>query len=270
MIPQEKSADVLRGLHEAFGVTAIEDIRRMTKGLSSDLVFRIVVQGSPYLLRIMTRIDERMDPGRIFACMSAASEAGITPCVRYRSVEDGISITDFVDAVPLPATEALLLLPGTLRGLHALAPFPKAFNHVTAHNGFIWRFRKAGLLPKEEIEEVFTRYEALCAAYPRLAEDMVSCHMDLKPDNILFDGERVWLVDWQAGFVNDRYFDLAVAANFVVTNDVDEGIYLEQYFGHQPDEYQRARFFLMRQVVHMMSAAIFLLLGSAGKPLEES
>jgi hypothetical protein len=173
-----------------------------------------------------------------------------------------------VDAVPLPATEALLLLPGTLRGLHALAPFPKSFNYTTAHNGFIWRFRRAGLLPQEEIEEVFTRYEAVCAAYPRLAEDMVSCHMDLKPDNILFDGERVWLVDWQAGFVNDRYFDLAVAANFVVTNDVDEGIYLEQYFGHQPDEYQRARFFLMRQVVHMMSAAIFLLLGAGGKPIE--
>jgi hypothetical protein len=55
MIPQEKSAAVLRGLREAFGVTAIEDIRRMTKGLSSDLLFRIVVQGSPFLLRIMTR-----------------------------------------------------------------------------------------------------------------------------------------------------------------------------------------------------------------------
>jgi hypothetical protein len=44
MIPQEKSAAVFRGLHEAFGATAIEDIRRMTKGLSSDLVFRIIVQ----------------------------------------------------------------------------------------------------------------------------------------------------------------------------------------------------------------------------------
>ena len=59
MIPQEKSAAVFRALHEAFGATSIEDIRRMTKGLSSDLVFRIVVRGSPYLLRIMTRIDER-------------------------------------------------------------------------------------------------------------------------------------------------------------------------------------------------------------------
>jgi len=270
MIPQEKSAAVHRGLHEAFGATDLEDIRKMTKGLSSDLIFRIVVRGSPYLLRIMTRIDERMDPGRIFACMSAAAEAGLAPRVRYSNAEDGISITDFVEAVPFPETQALVQLPATLQRLHALPPFPKAFNYVTAHNGFIWRFRKAGLLPKGEIEEIFTRYEQVCAAYPRLDSDMVSCHSDLKPENILFDGQRVWLVDWQAAFVNDRYFDLAVAANFLVTNNADEWTYLEQYFGRPPDEYQRARFFLMRQVVHMFAAAVFLLLGSAGKPISQT
>jgi thiamine kinase-like enzyme len=75
---------------------------------------------------------------------------------------------------------------------------------------------------------------------------MASWHSDLKAENILFDGQRVWLVDWQAAFVNDRYFDLAVSANFVVTNDAGERTYFEQYFGQRPDEYQRARFFLMR------------------------
>jgi thiamine kinase-like enzyme len=257
-------------LHEAFGTTAIEDIRRLTQGLSSDLVYRIVVLGSRYLLRIMTRIDERMDPGRIFACMSVAAEAGLAPCVRYSNAEDGISIIDFVEVVPFPATQALVQLPATLRRLHTLPPFPKAFNYVTAHNGFIWRFRKAGLLQNGEVEEIFTRYEQVCAAYPRLDSDMVSCHSDLKPENILFDGRRVWLVGWQAAFVNDRYFDLAVAANFVVTNDADECTYLEQYFGQLPEEYQRARFFLMRQVMHMFYAAVFLLLGSAGKPISQS
>ena len=128
-------------------------------------------------------------------------------------------------------TQALVQLPGTLRRLHALPPFPKAFNYVTAHNGFIWRFRKASLLPEGEIEEVFARYEQVCAAYPRLDSDMVSCHMDLKPENLLFDGQRLWLVDWQAAFVNDRYFDLAVAANFLVANDADELTYVERYFG---------------------------------------
>ena len=174
MIPEEKNAAVARALQETFGVTEFAHIRRMTKGLSSDLVFRIVVRGTPYLLRIMTRIDERMDPDRIFACMSAAARAGLAPCVRYSNAEDGISITDFVEAVPFPATQALVQLPGTLRRLHALPPFPKAFNYVTAHNGFIWRFRKASLLPQCEIEEVFTRYEQVCATYPRLDSDVVS------------------------------------------------------------------------------------------------
>lgn len=269
MIPQDKSAAVARGLQEAFGTTTIDDISRMTRGLSSDLVFRIVVKGSPYLLRIMTRISEQMDPHRIYACMRAASDAGLTPRVHYASAEDGVSITDFVEAAPLAVSEATQLLPRTLRTLHGLPPFPKEFNFVTAHNGFVWRFRNAALLPPHEIEEAFASYDQICGVYPRLDADMVSSHMDLKPDNILFDGRRIWLVDWQAGFVNDRYFDLAVVANFLVNSDAEEVSYLTHYFGESPDEYQRARFFLMRQSLHMFSAAVFLMLGSGGKAIVE-
>jgi len=269
MIPHEKSAAVSRSLSETFGTTAIEDICRMTKGLSSDLVFRIVVKGSPFLLRIMMRMDERNDPVRVFTCMRAAGEAGLAPRVLYSNTEDGIAIIDWIEAVPFAAAQALVQLPATLKRLHALPPFPKAFNYATAHNFFIWRLRASGLLSGTEVEDVFRRYQQICAAYPRLDADLVSCHMDLKPENILFDGSRVWLVDWMAAFVNDRYFDLAIVANFVVTNDGDERTYLEEYFGQPPDEYQLARFFLMRQVLHMLSAAVFLLLGSAGKPIRQ-
>jgi len=269
MIPQEKIAAVTQGLREAFGATDFTDICRITKGLSSDLVFRIVVGGSSYLLRVMTRIDERNDPVRHFTCMKAAAESSLAPRVLHANTEDGILITDFVETVPFPETQALILIPATLRNLHALPPFSKAFNYVTAHNGFIWRFRTANLVAASEIEEVFTRYDQVCAAYPRLNTDMVSCHSDLKPENILFDGQRVWLVDWQAAFLNDRYFDLAVAANFVITSDADERTYLEAYFGQPPDGYECARFFLMRQVTHMFYAAVFLMLGSAGKPVNQ-
>src|ERR1022692_2472698 len=34
----------------------------------------------------------------------------------------------------------------------------------------------------------------------------VSSHNDLTPENSLFDGDRGWLVDWEAAFLNDRYF----------------------------------------------------------------
>ena len=269
VIPHKHSAAVSRGLCEAFGVTAFEDIRAMTSGLSSDLLFRIVVRGSSFMLWIMTRMDEVSDPKRRFTCMKAAAEAGLAPRVWYASIEDGICITDFVEALPFPVTEALVRMPRLLRRLHALPLFPKALNYVTA-NKSIEKFRAANILPKAETEEVFARHAQLSAVYPHHESDMVSCHNDLKPENILFDGHRVWLGDWKAALVNDRYFDLAIAANFLVTNDAEERAYLREYFGQPPDEYQLARFFLMRQVLHMLAAAIFLLLGSSNKPIDES
>src|SRR5260370_29592879 len=112
MIPHEKSAAVSRGLREAFGTTAIEDIRTMPKGLSSDLVFRIIVQGSPFLLKIMTRIDERNAPQRIFSAMKAEAEAGLSPRSWHANSEAGISIMKFVETGPFPVTDALVRFPG--------------------------------------------------------------------------------------------------------------------------------------------------------------
>jgi aminoglycoside phosphotransferase (APT) family kinase protein len=276
MIPQEKSAAVTRGLREAFGLPAFEDIRRLIGGHTSSLVFRIVLRGSPFLLKIIMRTD---DPTRHFTCMKAAAEAGLAPHVWYTSIEDRIAITDFVEAAPFPITDALVRIPAALRTLHALPPFPGVPNHFntsctfligkgTAVDGFIQRFQAANILPEGESQELLARYAQLVAAYPRHDPDMVSSHNDVfKPDNILFDGHRVWLVDWEAAFLNDRYADLAVVANLVVTNDAEERVYLQEYFGQPPDRYQLARFFLMQQVAHIFYAMVFLLLGSSGRQL---
>ena len=282
MIPQEKSAPVTRGLSEAFGVTGFEDIRRMTKGHTSALVFRITVRGSPFLLRIIMRPNTMIGPERQFACMKAAAEAGLAPHVWYTSLEDGISITDFVEEAPFPATEALVRMPAVLRTLHALPPFPRGVDYLdtscmfllhkgTAVDGFIQKFQAANILTKVECQELLAWRAQVTEVYPHHDPDMVSSHNDLfKPDNILFDGHRVWLVDWEAAFLNDRYADLAVVANLAVTNDAEEEAYLQEYFGQPPDEYQIARFFLMRQVTHMFYAMVFLLLGSSGEPLNQS
>jgi aminoglycoside phosphotransferase (APT) family kinase protein len=287
MIPTEKSAAVTRGLREAFGVTEFEDIRRMTKGQTSALVFRIVVKGRPYLLRIIMRTNSMIGPARHFTCMRTAAEAGLAPHVWYASTEDQISIADFVEEAPFPATEARVRMPATLRALHALPPFPRGMDKIDtscmfllrkgpAAEGFIQKFQEANILPPSECEELLARHAQLAAVYPLHDPDvapgeLASSHNDLfKPDNVLFDGQRVWLVDWEAAFLNDRYADLAVVANLVVTNEAEERVYLQEYFGKPPDQYQRSRFFLMQQVTHLFYAMAFLLLGSAGKPLDQS
>jgi aminoglycoside phosphotransferase len=279
MIPREKNAAVTQGLREAFGVTECEDIRQLTGEHGANPVFRIVVRNSAYLLRINMRAG---DLARHYTCMKAAAEAGLAPQVWYTSVEDRVSITDFLETLPFPQTDALVRIPAALRALHALPPFAKAPDHINtscmflinkgpALDGFLQKFQAANIVPQGESEEFFARYGQVAAVYPHHDSDMVSSHNDLfKPDNILFDGHRVWLVDWEAAFLNDRYADLAVAANLVVTNEGEEQVYLQEYFGGQPDEYQLARFFLMQQVAHMFYALAFLFLGSSGRPIDWS
>ena len=275
MIPETKKDAVARALREAFGVERFEDITILTAGLSSALVFRIVVRGCPYLLRVIPSTDATAGPGQgdpthQFACMRKAAEAGLAPRVWYTSIEDRISITDFVTARPFPRTEALARLPATLQRLHALPPFPspRVVNYLDVVDGFVRGFQAAKILPESETEELFQRYARVASVYPRHDSDMVSSHNDLKPENILFDGDRAWLVDWEAAFLNDRYHDLAVVANFVVANDAEEEAYLHTYFGEAAGEYRLARFYLMRQIAHMAYAVVFLRLGSAGKPLD--
>jgi thiamine kinase-like enzyme len=279
MIPEEKSAAVERGLREAFGVTAFEDIRRVTGGHTTSLVFRIVVGGSPFLLKIIMRTD---DPTRHFTSMKTAAEGGVAPRVRYTSIEDRILITDFVEAERLAVEDALVRIPRALRALHALPPFARVPDHINtscmflmnkgpALDGFIGKFQAAALLPEAESAELFARYAQVAAVYARHDADMVSSHNDLfKPDNILFDGDRIWLVDWEAAFLNDRYADLAVASNYLVTNEAEEKIYLQEYFGQPPDPYQLARFFLMQQLNYIFYAMAHLYLGSLGRAVNQS
>jgi hypothetical protein len=263
MIPQENRAAVTLGLNEAFGVTEFEEIRDLTDRPGSNRAFRIVVRGSRYLLRINTRPG---DMARHFACMKAAADSGLAPRVRYANTEDRISITDFVEAVPLGVPDALVRIPAALRRLHALPAFPGSpfnttctflLNKGPALDGFLEKFRSSGVLA--EAEELLICYRRVAEVYSRLEPDLAPCHNDLfKPDNMLFDGGRLWLVDWEAAFQNDRYADLAVVANMIVTNEAEELNYLQEYFGKTPNEYQRARFYLMRQLAHIFYALAFL------------
>ena len=61
--------------------------------------------------------------------------------------------------------------------------------------------------------------------------------------------------------MNDRYVDLAIVANFLVTDDIEEKDYLKRYFGKEVNEYNEARFFLMSQLVHLFYT-VYLLSGS--------
>jgi len=265
MIPPEYQDAVDRGLRTAFCTTKLVGIAPITKGNTPSLVYRIVVGSAPYVLKIITRPE---DQTRHYTNMMAAGDAGVAPVVRYANVADHVSISDCVAARPLERTDALRRLPALLRRLHALPPFVAAPFNTTCtfllgespmRDGFLKKFREQRALPADGLEQFFALLDRLARAYPRDEGDRVPSHNDLfKPDNILFDGDQAWLVDWEASFPNDRYADLAVVAAQVVTSDDEERAYLEAYFDAPPNEYQRARLHVMQQLAHLFYTMAFL------------
>ena len=269
MIPENKQAAVNKALETAFGVNEFEDIQQLVKGLSSALVFKIVVHGNPYLLRVITRTDAMADPTYYFGCMKVAAKAALAPPIYYLNAEDRISITGFIKEQLFPIPEAREKMTHLLQQLHSLPKFPYRINYFEAMEQFIAKFLAANMLPESATKEVFELYKRITSVYPlNDQQNWVSCHNDLKPENVLFDGQRPWPIDWEAAFLNDPYLDLAVVGNFVVKNNEDEAEYLQCYFGGAVDEYKYARFFLMSQILHVYYFTFLTLSCFTGKPID--
>ena len=269
MIPENKQVVVQKALLTAFDTTHYDAIEQITRGLSTALIFKITVHGKPYLLRAITRTDAMADPTYYFECMKAAADTSLAPRVLYQSAEDRILITDFIVAQRFPPSDARIKMADLLRQVHALPKFALRTDYFKAMGTFVSKAKTAKVFPEHVTKEMFNGLEKILAVYPVAQQaDWVSCHNDLKPENIIFDGDRPWLIDWEAAFLNDRYLDLNVVANFVITSDDEETEFLERYFGGPVTEYQRARFFIMGLVLNAYCSSIFILLGAAGNAVD--
>ena len=71
-------------------------------------------------------------------------------------------------------------------------------------------------------------------------------HHDLLPGNLIDDGKRLWLIDWEYGGFGTAMFDLAnLAANGRFTADDDRRL-LESYFRQPPSDAVQRSFDAMK------------------------
>lgn len=269
IIPDERLEAINNALFQTFNTTEVKEITLLTGGLSSATTVKIVVNDQPYVLKLNSTTATINND--LLTCMEIAADAGIAPPVYYLNKADGTVITGFIKNTPLKAffksTEALLpQLAKTIRRIHGLPAFPKGYSLLDTINGLIAQFKLSKMLTGPVFDTCFAYYELIMKHYPWHDTDTVSCHNDLNPNNIVFDGEKIWIIDWDAAYKNDRYVDLAITANFYVTTNEQENIFLRAYFGNTLTDYHEARFFLMRQICRLVYAMLMFKLAHTSRP----
>ena len=255
-IPDDRRAAARSAVTAAFGAAPLTALERVTEGASA-LIYRIEVADRPYLLRLESfQRDDVRDPQRSFLCMRTAVEAGVAPALHHADPAAGVAIMDFV------AGRSLSDHPGGPKGLardlgalvarlQATPAFPPVADYLTVLERLLGRLLGSGLFAPGLLDRHQEGFERIRRDYPWDDSALVSSHNDPHPGNILFDGDRLWLIDWETAYRNDPLVDVAVLTLYLASSPELEGALLQSWLGRTPDRALRARLILMRQLVRL-------------------
>jgi thiamine kinase-like enzyme len=152
-----------------------------------------------------------------------AGAAGLAPALVMADLERHLLVTSYVDGRTWSRSDAreprnVVRMAHVLTRLHALAPGPgvrlRSFHEAALRLERVAAARGAATDPR-----LAARAEQLFA---RLATDAAGalCHDDLHHLNVLDDGRKLTLIDWEYGGRGDPVYDLA---SFVSYHDLDAG-----------------------------------------------
>jgi thiamine kinase-like enzyme len=196
--------------------------------------------------RVVVRIGDDIPVHQVMrfnekAASEAAHAAGISPAVLYH--EPGALVLEYIEGKTLAAADvaedAMLdrVLPLIARA-HREIP-----NHLRGPALTFWVFHviRDYAATLQEAESPHTAaLPGLLADAARLEAaigpiDLVFGHNDLLPANLIDDGDRLWLIDWDYAGFNSPLFDLGgLAANNGLT-EAQEARMLGAYFDRAPD-----------------------------------
>jgi len=208
-LPGEKLGDV----------TSITPIRL---GLSGAGVYAVTTERGEFVLRLQgRRADDSFWTQHILILRRAAA-IGVAPRVVHVDEEARAVVSARINGVSLPAVladpavrqHAIADLVTRVRALHTIEPTGVAERDPVAFARGIWESqRPRGGFPAwaGDLGSAFDELGTLLARDTR----RVVSHNDVNPGNILWDGARTWLVDWEVAGLGHPYYDLAAFVTFL-------------------------------------------------------
>lgn len=259
-VPEEHRDTVSAALATAFGAAAVSGFAPVTGGASGALTYRLDAGGRLYFLRLETRRGPLRNPHQ-YACMQTAADAGIAPPLVLADAAAGIAIMELLPQRPLAeypgGMVAVARALGELAGrLQATPAFPVLADYFATLDRMLTYVKGAALFVPGLIDPHGEVLRKIRDVYPWDPVTFVSSHNDPNPRNIIFDGERLWLVDWEMAQRNDPFIDVAIMTDNLAPTRALQDELLRGWLGREPTKADRARLLLMRQVTRLYYAAL--------------
>lgn len=222
-----------------------KDIKLLGGGITN-VNLTVTDAGKQYVVRLGADIPEHgVMRWNELALSQAAAQAGFSPQVIHH--EHGVLVLEFLTATtfteqdvanPAHLPRIIDLMSRVHHELGAGLTQPVlAFWPYQVNRTYITRLNASGSRHKSLLPDLLAQVKRLEFATGPV--DLVIGHNDLLAANILDDGTRLWLIDWEYGGYNSPLFDLAGLASNNGLTEAQERAMLEQYFNAAPDQYWR-------------------------------
>ena len=263
LIADARRDDVRIALRSTFGAREVRGFRPISGGVSGAQILRFEVADRTYVLRVEPERVALQDRQRGFACMAAAAAVAVAPAVHYADAGAGVAIMDFVAGRPLAGhpggAPGLVRELGALTGqLQAAARFPNIGDYPVMIEAMLDSLAKSGLFAAGALGPHAEGLARIAANLSWDSGSLVASHNDPNPRNILFDGRRLWLIDWELACANDRLVDLAILTNELAQTPELRDILLEAALGQAPDRRLRARLHVVGLLTRLSYGCIVL------------
>ncbi len=214
-------------------------------GGTTNLNYRVDIDGEAFVVRLWAKGVELLGVDRIreYRCAVAASRTGVAPEVVHFLPEQGITVTRFLQGRRLSREEmtrpdVLKRVVQAMQRYHAGPPFEGTFSLFHAIDEYLQVAGRHRTPLPDDVDALNRRVCEIGAALQRGQALVRPCHNDLWWENLIDDGIRVHIVDWEYAAMGDACFDLAsVARHYSPSGALDEAL-LQAYFGHVSPEAQ--------------------------------
>lgn len=241
----------------------------LSDGVTND-VYKAELGDRVYVIQVQLEAERsatlQIDRAIQLAATRHAEEIGIGPPIVHHAEKPPALVTRFVPGATFSGRE---LDDATLRraatcftALHASTPampWPGAPTDTLAvDRGWI-----EGAKPHfPQLAEELRDAEALIARIEAVLPEprQVPSHNDPMPGNLIDDGDRVWLIDWEFSYINDPAHDLANFGRLNALSPDQEEVFLSAY-GYL-DEVELATVVVYRPLVQLWEASYILMCGS--------
>lgn len=242
-------------------VTAIEPI---SMGQSGAGVYAVTSSRGPLILRVNAAGADDARWTQQLVVVRRAAARGVAPAIVHVDEAARAIVAEQVRGAPLAAAladpaqrgPALASVATQLRALHALErdgvgerdPIAFAREHSTAQ-----RARPGFPAWAADLEPLLDELAAILARDPR----RVVAHNDVNPGNVLWDGARAWLVDWEVAGLAHPFYDLAALAMFLQLPDEAALGLLALQEQAAIDDGARATFAALRRLAALLCGLVF-------------